>query len=61
MAVEDHPNFKKWDKANRRWRTRQEWYRAVKDIYPSSHPLVKAAKKAVEEAAHEVAEITADL
>jgi hypothetical protein len=58
MAVEEHPMFKVLEKANKRLRTRQEFYQATKVKYPERHPLVQSAKKAVEEAAKEVADIT---
>ena len=56
-VVEHHPMFKRWDKANRRWHARQEFYQALKKKYPAKHPLVQFAKKGVEDAAKEVADI----
>jgi hypothetical protein len=49
--------FKRWDKANRRWHARQEFYQALKKKYPAKHPLVRFAKKGVEDAAKEVVDI----
>jgi hypothetical protein len=56
-VVEHHPMFKMWDKANKRWRSRQEFHQALKKKYPTKHPLVRFAKKAVEESAKELADI----
>jgi hypothetical protein len=58
VAIEDHPMFKVLEKANKRRRTRQEFYEALKEKYPESHPLVRSAKKAVDDAAKEVADVT---
>jgi len=57
MAVEDHPMFIVLEKANKRQRTRQDFYEALKEKYPANHPLVKSAKKAVDDAAKEMADV----
>jgi hypothetical protein len=45
----------------KKWHTLQDFYRAVKSKHPASHKLVRDAKKAVEEAAKEVADIISEL
>ena len=61
MAVEDHPMFAVLVEANEHQRTRQEFYQALKEKYPESHPLVQSAKKAVEEAVKERADVIGKL
>ena len=54
--VEHHPMFKRWDKANKRLHAREEFHQALKKKYPAKHPLVRFAKKGVDEAAKELAD-----
>ncbi len=61
MAVEDHPMFAVLEQANRRQRIRQDFCQALKEKYPEGHPLVQSAKKAVDDAAKDRAEVIAKL
>ena len=61
MTIEDHPMFAVLEEANKRQRTRQEFCQALKEKYPEAHPLVQSAKKAVEDAAKERADVIAKL
>ncbi len=61
MEIEDHPMFAVLEKANKRQRTRQEFWQALKEKYPESHPLVQSAKKALEEATKERADVIGNL
>jgi hypothetical protein len=56
-VVEEHPMFKVVEEASKRQRTRQDFYEALKGKYPANHPLVKSAKKAVDDAAKEMADV----
>ena len=47
--------FKRWDKANKRVHARDEFHQALKKKYTAKHPLVRFAKKGVDEAAKELA------
>jgi hypothetical protein len=61
MAIEEHPMFAVLEEANKRLRNRQEFYEALKEKYPESHPLVQSAKKAVAEATKERADVIGNL
>ena len=59
--VEHHPMFKRWDNANKRLHARQEFHQALKKKYPAKHPLVRFAKKGVDDAAKELAAVIAHI
>lgn len=61
MTIEDHPMFALIEEANKRQRTRQEFYQALKEKYPEGYPLVQSAKKAVEDAVKERADVIGKL
>ena len=48
MAVEDNPNFKRWDLAFTKLQKRRAFYEAVKDKHPKDHDLVVKTKAAME-------------